>query len=128
VSLTCAFKKGKQDFAAIMVSFQRSLTYATAWPIQFNMVIAGGGQLTRRQHLLSRDGRQLLVCRANSIRVYSTATAELLFEMQGHLEEVTCLCLHPTNSIQVCKEIQILILQESCLLLKCINYIKIYQI
>ncbi|KAG7669082.1 hypothetical protein Ndes2526B_g00805 [Nannochloris sp. 'desiccata'] len=65
------------------------------------MVIAGGGQLTRRQHLLSRDGRQLLVCRANSIRVYSTATAELLFEMQGHLDEVTCMCLHPKSSTQI---------------------------
>jgi hypothetical protein len=77
------------------------------------MIIAGGGQLTRRQHLLSRDGRQLLVCTANSIRVYSTATAELLFEMQGHGDEVTCMCLHPKSSTQVCKEIQIIMILQN---------------
>ena len=68
------------------------------------MVLAGGGQLTRRQHLLSCDGRQLLVCTANGIRVYSTATAELLFDMQGHNDEVTSLCLHPKSSSQVRKD------------------------
>ena len=65
------------------------------------MVLSGGGQLTRRQHLLSHDGRQLLVCMANAVRVYSTATAELLFEMQGHTDEVTDLCLDPSSPSQV---------------------------
>lgn len=54
-----------------------------------------------RQHQLSRDGRLLLVCAASSVRVYSAVTAELLFTLQGHSEEVTCLALHPANALEV---------------------------
>lgn len=69
--------------------------------MQLTMVVAGGGQLTRRQHLLSRDGRMLLVCTANTVRVYGSATGERLFDLQGHTDEVTDLCLHPGISSQV---------------------------
>jgi len=65
------------------------------------MVLSGGGQLTRRQHLLSRDGRLLLVCNSDRIRVYSALTAELLFSLQGHSDEITCIALHPKNQSQV---------------------------
>jgi len=113
VSLSCAFKKAKETrLCRHLKPIQGTFDICNTLPNFIKMVLAGGGQLTRRQHLLSRDGRQLLVCRANSIRVYSTATAELLFEMQGHLDEVTCMCLHPKSSTQVRKEIQIMILQK----------------
>ena len=61
----------------------------------------GGGQLTLRQHLLSRDGLLLLVCSGRNIRAYSALTGELLFALQGHTDEVTCLALHPTSDSQV---------------------------
>jgi WD40 repeat protein len=65
------------------------------------MLFSGGGQLARRQHLLSRDGRLLLVCNANHVRVYSAITAELLFILEGHSDEVTSICLHPRIPAQV---------------------------
>lgn len=61
----------------------------------------GGGQLTRRHHLLSRDGRLLIVCLANNLRVYSAVTGEMLFELEGHTDEVTALSLDPLSSSQV---------------------------
>ena len=65
------------------------------------MVFSGGGRLTRRPHLLSHDGKHVLVCAETNIRVYSTTTAELLFEMQGHTDEVTGLALHPRSTTKV---------------------------
>jgi WD40 repeat protein len=65
------------------------------------MTVSGGGQLTLRQHQLSRDGRLLLVCAANNVRGYSAVTGEQLFTLTGHTDEVTCLALHPTNPSQV---------------------------
>ena len=32
-------------------------------------MVSGGGQLTTRPHLLSRDGRHLLVCAGSAVRV-----------------------------------------------------------
>lgn len=65
------------------------------------MFLSGGGQISRRQHLLSRDGRLLIVCIANSLRVYSAITAEYLFDLRGHKDEVTSICLHPVIPTQV---------------------------
>jgi len=76
-------------------------TLHSAEQLQEGMVLSGGGQLTRRQHLLSRDGRLLLVCTSNRIRVYSALTAELLFSLQGHTDEVTSIAAHPKNASQV---------------------------
>jgi hypothetical protein len=66
-----------------------------------SMEKVGGGQLTRRQHLLSRDGRLLIVCLANNLRVYSAVTGEMLFELEGHTDEVTALSLDPLSPAQV---------------------------
>jgi hypothetical protein len=66
-----------------------------------SMEKVGGGQLTRRQHLLSRDGRLLIVCLANNLRVYSAVTGEMLFELEGHIDEVTALSLDPLSPAQV---------------------------
>ncbi|GAB4821000.1 hypothetical protein N2152v2_008046 [Parachlorella kessleri] len=59
-------------------------------------MVWGGGQITLRPHLLSRDGKLLLVCVGSAIRVYSAVTAELLNFLDGHTGEVTSLALHPT--------------------------------
>jgi hypothetical protein len=61
----------------------------------------GGGQLTKRQHLLSRDGKLLLACAASDVRAYSASTGEHLFTLSGHTDEVTSLSLHPERASQV---------------------------
>ena len=64
-------------------------------------MVWGGGQITLRPHLLSRDGRLLLVCVGSAVRVYSAVTAELLHVVDGHTGEVTSLALHPSIPSQV---------------------------
>lgn len=64
-------------------------------------MLAGGGQICRRPHLLSQDGKQLLACVAHAVRVYSAVTGELLFSLKGHTDEVTSLAPHPTQATQV---------------------------
>jgi hypothetical protein len=67
------------------------------------MLLGGGsgGQLTRRPHLLSQDGRLLLVCVAGSLRAYSATTGELLFSILAHDEELSCLAADPSAPSQV---------------------------
>lgn len=65
------------------------------------MAVSGGGQLTQRPHLLSRDGRLVLVCVGSAVRVHSAATAEQLLTVNAHSDEVTCLALHPSEPGQV---------------------------
>lgn len=64
-------------------------------------MVSGGGQITKRPHILSSDGKLLLVCVAYNVRVYSAVTGELLFGLSGHTNEVTGLALHPSNPSQV---------------------------
>jgi hypothetical protein len=64
-------------------------------------MVSGGGQITRRPHLLSRDGKLLLVCVGSDVRVHSSATSELLLTLPAHTDEATSLALHPSIPTQV---------------------------
>eukprot|EP00889_Picochlorum_renovo_P008879 jgi/Picre1/35909/NNA_003367.t1 len=55
----------------------------------------GGGQLTRRPNTLTHSGELVVVCNAERIRVYSALSGEFVFEMKGHADEVTGVCMHP---------------------------------
>ena len=55
----------------------------------------GGGQLTRRPNTLTHSGELVVVCNAERIRVYSALSGEFIFEMKGHSDEVTGVCMHP---------------------------------
>lgn len=63
---------------------------------------SGGGQLTRRPHALSYDGDAIIVCNADRLCVYSTLSGERLYDLRGHVDEVTGICLHPRSKNQVC--------------------------
>lgn len=65
------------------------------------MPCSGGGQLTRRPHALSYDGETVVVCNAERLCVYSSITGERIFDLRGHLDEVTGICLHPRSKNQV---------------------------
>lgn len=65
------------------------------------MAVSGGGQLTLQPHLLSRDGKHLLVCSGSNVLCYSSVTAQLLLTLSAHSDEVTSLALHPSNTAQV---------------------------
>jgi NET1-associated nuclear protein 1 (U3 small nucleolar RNA-associated protein 17) len=61
--------------------------------------LAGGGQITLRPCALVND---MVACAcASKVRVYSAMSGEMLFEMHGHNDEVTQVCLHPTLSNHV---------------------------
>lgn len=61
-------------------------------------MLQGGGQITSRKAILVGDA-QLACTNGSKIRVYSSlGSGELLFEMEGHTDEVTDLCLRPKTS------------------------------
>ena len=62
---------------------------------------SGGGQLTRRPHALSYDGDSVILCNTNRLCVYSTLSGEKLYDLHGHKDEVTSVCLHPKLKNQV---------------------------
>ena len=62
-------------------------------------VLRGGGQITSRKAILVGDA-QLACTNGSKIRVYSSlGSGELLFEMEGHMDEVTDLCLHADSGV-----------------------------
>ena len=62
-------------------------------------MLRGGGQITSRKAILVGDAQLACTASDSKIRVYSSlGSGELLFEMEGHTDEVTDLCLRPQSS------------------------------
>ena len=57
--------------------------------------------MTRRPHILTHEGDLVVLCNAERLRVYSALSGEQLFDMRGHNDEVTTLCLHDGAKQQV---------------------------
>ena len=64
-------------------------------------MIVGGGCLSRRPSAFSSDGKLLLVPCGRVVRVFSVLTSEQVSALEGHTDEITCVCLNPSNSAQV---------------------------
>ena len=62
---------------------------------------SGGGQLTRRPHALSYYGESVILCNTNRLCVFSTLSGEKLYDLHGHKDEVTSVCLHPKLKNQI---------------------------
>ena len=61
-------------------------------------MLRGGGQITSRKAILVGDAQVACTASDSKIRVYSSlGSGELLFEMEGHTDEVTDLCLGPKS-------------------------------
>ncbi len=61
----------------------------------------GGGYISSISAIASRDGQSILTASAAAVRVYSSATAALIFELKGHTADVTALALSPHGSRKV---------------------------
>uniref|UniRef100_A0A0D6QW70 WD repeat-containing protein 75 second beta-propeller domain-containing protein n=1 Tax=Araucaria cunninghamii TaxID=56994 RepID=A0A0D6QW70_ARACU len=58
-------------------------------------MLSGGGLLVCRPPAFSNDGRKLLVCTANTVSIYTVATALLVTELVGHKGQVTTVIVVP---------------------------------
>lgn len=61
----------------------------------------GGGYICSIGAIASRDGQSILTASAAVVRIYSSATAALVFELKGHTGDVTALALSPHGSKKV---------------------------
>ncbi|CAL8472222.1 g11764 [Coccomyxa elongata] len=61
----------------------------------------GGGYICSIGAIASRDGQSILTASAAVVRIYSSATAALVFELKGHTGDVTALALSPHGSRKV---------------------------
>lgn len=61
----------------------------------------GGGYICSIGAVASRDGQDILTASAAVVRIYSSATAALVFELKGHTGDVTALALSPHGSRKV---------------------------
>lgn len=61
----------------------------------------GGGYISSIGAIASRDGQYILTASAAAVRIYSSSTAALIFELKGHTADVTALALSPHGSRKV---------------------------
>lgn len=61
----------------------------------------GGGYISSIGAIASRDGQFILTASAAAVRIYSSSTAALIFELKGHRADVTALALSPHGSRKV---------------------------
>ena len=64
-------------------------------------LVAGGGPIASHGSVASEDGRLIAVPSANTVRLYSAATGDLVGLLTGHTGEVTGLQLDPQGPGQV---------------------------
>lgn len=53
------------------------------------MQVRGGGQFTSRPHLVTPDGKSILVCHGNTVRAHSALTGQPMYKLVGHTDAVT---------------------------------------
>lgn len=61
----------------------------------------GGGYVSSIGAIASRDGQHILTAAAGAVRIYSSATAALIYELKGHTADVTSVALSPHGSRKV---------------------------
>lgn len=61
----------------------------------------GGGYIASIGAIASKDGKYILTASAAAVRIYSTATAELIGDLRGHTADVTAVTLDPHSSKKV---------------------------
>ncbi len=64
-------------------------------------LVAGGGPIASHGSVASQDGRLIAVPSANTVRLYSAVTGDLVGLLTGHTGEVTGLQLDPQEPGQV---------------------------
>lgn len=63
--------------------------------------LVGGESLVSQRTVFSKDSKVLFCCCGRRIRVYSTATGDLIRELEGHESAVTDFKVNPKNQLQL---------------------------
>jgi WD40 repeat protein len=66
-----------------------------------NITLMISSRLGLRQPLYSSNGRYLFCSNSRNVTCFSMTTGEAVFSLEGHIGDVTGMCLHPSNPANV---------------------------